>query len=149
MEEETNQEKEQVIVVVSGFFDPIHRGHVEYIQLAKKLGDKLVVILNNDKQCEIKKGRAFMPVGDKKAILEAMQDVDEVFVSIDENISVCESIRAVKPHIFAKGGDRFSTEIPEAKVCQELGIKIVDRLGEKVQSSSNLIKRAEEFLKDK
>lgn len=148
----SKSKKELKIVAVSGFFDPIHRGHIEYLQLSKKLGDKLVVILNNDKQCVAKKGKAFMPVEDKKAILEAIECVDEVFVSIDEvdeHISICESLKAVKPHIFAKGGDRFSYEIPEAKVCFDLGIKIVDRVGEKLQSSSELIKSAEEFNKTK
>ena len=114
-----------------------------------KEGDKLVVILNNDKQCILKKGDVFMPIEDKKAILEALECVDEVFVSIDGDISVCESLRAVKPHIFAKGGDRFATEIPEAKVCIDLGIKMVDNLGKKLQSSSELIKAAEEFNKTK
>ena len=129
------------VVAVSGYFDPIHRGHIEYMQLAKKLGDKLVVILNNDKQCIKKKGKAFMPIEDKKAILEELKCVDEVFVSIDEvdeYISICDSLKALKPDIFAKGGDRFNYEIPEAKVCKELGIKIVDGLGDKIQSSSDL-----------
>jgi len=133
------------IVAVSGFFDPIHRGHIEYMQLAKELGDKLIVILNNDEQCAAKKGKAFMPLEDRKAVVEAIKYVDEVFVAIDkvdERISICESLRAVNPDIFAKGGDRFSYEIPEAKVCEELGIKIVDSLGKKVQSSSDLIKNA-------
>ena len=134
--------REPKIVAASGFFDPIHRGHIEYLQLAKKQGDKLVVILNNDKQCILKKGDVFMPIEDKKAILEALECVDEVFVSIDGDISVCESLRVVKPHIFAKGGDRFATEIPEAKVCIDLGIKMVDNLGKKLQSSSDLIKRS-------
>lgn len=133
------------IVAISGFFDPIHRGHIEYIQLAKGLGDKLVVILNSDEQCVMKKGRAFMPIEDRKTILEALKYVDEVFVSIDKDISVCESLKAVKPHIFAKGGDRFSYEIPEAKICEELGISIVDSLGKKIQSSSELIKLQKEF----
>ena len=133
------------IIAISGYFDPIHRGHIEYIQLAKKLGDKLIVILNNDHQCAIKKGRAFMPIEDKRAILEALEHVDEVFVSIDEDETVCESLKALKPHIFAQGGDRFSYEVPEVKVCEDLGISIVDNLGKKLQSSSELIKTQKNF----
>ena len=132
------------IVAVSGYFDPIHVGHIEYIKLAKELADKigakLVVILNNDKQVRLKKGKLFMPLEERKIILESIKYVDEVFVSIDEDKSVCKSLEAVNPDIFAKGGDRFSYEIPEAKVCERLGIKIIDSLGKKIQSSSELIK---------
>lgn len=71
-------------------------------------------------------------------ILKAIKYVDEVFISIDKDESVSESLKAIKPDIFAKGGDRFNYEIPEAKICKDLGIKIVDRLGKKIQSSSNL-----------
>jgi len=129
------------VVAVSGFFDPIHRGHIEYLQLAKRLGDKLIVILNNDEQAILKKGKPFMPLDDRKAILQAIKYVDEVFISIDTDTSVCKSLQVVKPHIFAKGGDRFATEIPESTICKELGIKIVDGLGEKVQSSSNFYQK--------
>ncbi len=130
-----------IIVAVSGYFDPIHVGHIEYFKLAKALGDKLIVILNNDEQAKLKKGNPFMPMEERKKILEAIKYVDEVFVSIDNDKSVCKSLRAVKPHIFAKGGDRFSHEIPEAGVCKELSIQIVDGLGEKIQSSSNFYKK--------
>ena len=133
-----------VVVVTSGYFDPLHVGHIECIHLAKQLGDKLVVLLNNDKQVVLKKGKVFMPLEERKKILEALRDVDEVFVSVDEDESVCKSLEAIRPDIFAKGGDRFNSEIPEAKVCEELGIKVVDGLGEKIQSSSDLIKAAEE-----
>lgn len=136
------------IVVASGYFDPLHLGHVEYLRLAKQLGDKLVVIVNNKKQTVAKKGYEFMPFGERIEIIKALEFVDEVFPSIDKDASVCESIRAVKPHIFAKGGDRFSYEIPEAVVCKELGVEIVDSLGKKIQSSSELVgkqKRAEEI----
>lgn len=126
------------IIAVSGYFDPIHVGHIEYLKLAKEIGGKLVVILNNDSQCVLKKGKPFMNQDERAEILKAIKYVDEVFISIDKDKSVCESLRAIKPDIFAKGGDRFSYEIPEAKVCDELGIKIVDNLGEKIQSSSNL-----------
>ncbi len=131
------------IVVASGYFDPLHVGHIELFELARKLGDKLVVIVNNDKQIEMKKGKYFMPVEERKQILEALKCVDEVFVSIDDDKSVCKSLEAIKPDIFAKGGDRFSYEIPEAEICRKLGIEIVDRLGNKIQSSSELIKKWE------
>lgn len=132
------------IIITSGYFDPIHIGHIEYIKLAKELGGRLVVIINNDKQATLKKGKSFMPHTERKIIVGSLRFVDEIFDSIDEDKSVCKSIRAVaekyKGHeiIFAKGGDRFSSEIPEAKVCRDLGIKIVDNLGKKIQSSSNL-----------
>jgi cytidyltransferase-like protein len=138
--------KNEKIIAVSGYFDPIHRGHVEYFKLAKNLagnGGKLVVILNNDYQAKLKKGKAFVPLEDRKAVLEAMKYVDEVFVSVDKDMTVCESLKAIKPDVFANGGDRFSGEIPEAKICNETGIIIVDGLGEKAQSSSEIIKRAD------
>ena len=125
------------IVAVSGYFDPIHVGHIEYFKLAKKLGDKLVVILNNDEQAKLKKGSAFMPQEERKAILEALRDVDEVFLSIDKDGTVCRSLEALKPDIFAKGGDRFIGEVPETEVCREMGIEMIDSLGKKIQSSRN------------
>ncbi|MBT4165869.1 adenylyltransferase/cytidyltransferase family protein [archaeon] len=128
------------VVVVSGYYDPLHVGHIECFRLARALGDKLIVILNNDKQAVLKKGKSFMPLEERKVILEALEMVDEVFVSIDEDKSVCKSLRAVRPDILAKGGDRFAYEIPETPVCKELGIEIVDGLGEKIQSSSELIR---------
>ena len=136
-----NNEK---IIVVSGYFDPLHFGHIEYFELAKKLGDKLIVILNNNKQCILKKGLFFMPQEERKVILEALNCVDDVFLSIDEDKTVCKSLEAVKPNIFAKGGDRYSYEIPEADICKKLGIKIVDGLGKKIQSSSDLVKKSKE-----
>ena len=131
-------------VVVSGYFDPMHRGHIEYIKLAKELGDYLIVILNNDKQAELKKGKAFMPLEDRKAVLEAIEFVDEVFVSVDEDMSVCKSLGIIKPDIFANGGDRKNEEVPETKICNQLGIKIIDGIGEKIQSSSDIIKGFQE-----
>jgi len=132
------------IVINSGYFDPLHVGHIECMELSKKLGDKLVIILNNDNQCSMKKGKPFMPQEERKKIIESLKFVDEVLVSIDKDKSVCESIKTIAEKykgndiIFAKGGDRFSSEIPEAIVCKELGIKVVDNLGRKIQSSSNL-----------
>jgi cytidyltransferase-like protein len=130
------------VVAVSGYFDPIHVGHIEYFKLAKDLaGDdgKLIVILNNDKQAIMKKGKVFMPVDERKRILESIRYVDEVYISIDVDRSVCKSIEAICPDIFANGGDRFIYEIPESAICRRLGIKMVDGLGEKIRSSSELI----------
>jgi cytidyltransferase-like protein len=132
------------VIINSGYFDPLHIGHLECMELSKPLGDKLVIILNNDHQCSLKKGKPFMPQDERKKIVEAIKYVDEVLIAVDKDKSVCESIKTIaekyKGHeiIFAKGGDRFSDEIPEAKVCKEYGIKIVDNLGKKIQSSSNL-----------
>ena len=126
------------IVVTSGYFDPLHVGHLECLELAKQLGDKLIVIVNSDFQTKLKKGKSFMKQEDRMKIISALKCVDEVFLSIDKDKSQCESLRYLKPDIFAKGGDRMSDEIPESKVCRELGIDIVDGLGKKIRSSSEL-----------
>jgi len=132
-----------MIILTSGCFDPLHVGHLECLELAKALGDKLIVIVNNDNQIKLKKGKSFMSEQDRLKILNSIKVVDEVFLSIDQDASVCKSIEAVasreKVDIFAKGGDRHEGEIPEKKICNKLGIKIVDGLGEKIRSSSELI----------
>ena len=106
--------------------------------MAKELGDKLIVIVNSDLQSKLKKGKSFMNEQDRMEIVLALKCVDEVYLSIDTDKSQCETLRYIKPDIFAKGGDRMSDEIPESKVCKELGIEIVDGLGEKIRSSSDL-----------
>jgi len=137
------KEKTKTIVAVSGYFDPLHVGHIDYLKGSKRLGDHLVVIINNDRQTKNKKGYVFMPAEEKAKIILELGFVDEVFISIDEDGSVCESLRAVKPHIFTQGGDRFNTEVPEAVVCKEIGIKMIDCVGKKIQSSSELVEKAE------
>ncbi|MFC1946294.1 adenylyltransferase/cytidyltransferase family protein [Chloroflexota bacterium] len=129
------------IVTVSGGFDPVHVGHVRMIRGASKLG-KLIVILNNDAFLIRKKGRPFMPLEERKEILENIKGVDSVFVSIDEDDSVYKSLEAIKPDIFANGGDRKDeSEIRESEVCKRLGIEMVFNVGGgKVQSSSWLTK---------
>jgi len=138
--------KKQIIVAASGYFDPLHVGHIENLQLAKKLGGKLIVIVNNDKQAILKKGYEFMPFKERMEIVKALRCVDEVYPSIDTDRSVCKSLEAVKPDIFAKGGNRGSKEIPEGEVCRRLGIKIVDGLGKKIQSSSELVQKFKEKI---
>lgn len=130
--------KKLTTVAVSGYFDPIHVGHLEYLQLAKKLGDKLIVIINNNFQVKLKKGSTFMDEKDRMEIVAALRCVDEVFLSIDEDKSVCKSLEYIKPDIFANGGDRSLEEIPETAVMEKYNIKMVDGLGLKIRSSSDL-----------
>ncbi len=142
--------KGKKVVVVSGYFNPMHIGHLEMLEKAKKLGDYLVVILNSDYQVGLKGRVPFMPEKDRKKIVEAIRYVDEVFPSIDKDLSICESLRQVKPDIFANGGDRHQGEIPEASVCRELGIEMIDGMGEKIRSSSIMIQKAKEYkIKEK
>ena len=128
----------QVVVAVSGYFDPLHVGHVEFFQLAKELGSKLIVIVNNNQQAEMKKGSFFMDEKDRMEIVAALRHVDEVFLSIDSDGSVCKSLEAIKPDIFANGGDRSLEEIPETSVMKKYNIKMVDGLGDKIRSSSDV-----------
>ena len=125
-------------VVVSGYFDPLHVGHIEYLELAKELGTRLIVIVNNDYQCELKKGKSFMKEEDRLKIVKSLSIVDEAFLSIDRDRTVCNSLAAINPDIFANGGDRHVKEIPESVICKELGIKMIDGLGNKIRSSSDL-----------
>ena len=128
------------IVCTSGYFNPLHKGHVEYMEKARVLGDKLIVIVNNDKQRALKGSKEFMDEQERMLIVKALRCVDEVVLSIDEDSTVCKTLEMIKPDIFAKGGDRFNSEIPEAKVCKSLGIEMIDGLGGKIQSSSWLLK---------
>lgn len=125
-------------VAISGYFDPIHVGHLEYIELSKKLGDYLIVIVNNNKQCRLKKGKPFMDEKDRLTIVSSIKWVDEVFLSIDDDKTVCKSLEAIKPDIFTNGGDRHNKEIPEASVCRKYNIDLLDGMGEKIRSSSDL-----------
>lgn len=140
--------KERIVVAVSGGFDPVHIGHVRMFQEAKKLGDELVVLLNNDNWVRKKKGYVFMAEEERKEILEALETVDRVIltghVSDPEDMSVAEDLRQLRPHIFANGGDRKEGDIPELVVCNEMGCEMVFNIGHggKVQSSSRLVSEA-------
>lgn len=140
--------KKPVIVAVSGYFNPLHVGHLEMIERAKKLGDKLVVIINNDKQVSLKGSVPFMSEKDRMAIVKALRAVDKVMLSIDADKTVIKSLAKLKPTIFANGGDRHSVnDVPEYDVCQKYKIKMVDGLGKKIRASSVLIKDAAEKKK--
>ncbi len=149
------QKRKLVIVAVSGGFDPVHIGHIEMFERARKLGDKLVVLLNNDNWLIVKKGYFFMDQEERKKILESIRWVDEVVISKHppgtKDMSSCEGLLRVRPDIFANGGDRDKKDAakktsslnPEAILCAKLGIKTVYGLGKKVQSSSALVKAAQ------
>jgi len=141
--------QKKIVVAVSGYFNPLHVGHLEMIEKARKLGDRLVAIVNNDRQVKLKGRVPFMKQADRMKIVRSLRDIDEVFLSIDKDKSVCASLAKLKPDIFAKGGDRNVGNIPEVAVCQKYGIKIVDGLGKKIRSSSILIAKAAKKKQDK
>lgn len=135
--------KKQVVVAVSGYFNPLHVGHLEMIKKAKKLGGKLVAIVNSDFQVGLKGSVPFMSEDDRLEIISSLRDVDEVFLSIDKDKTVCRSLAEINPDIFANGGDRKSIgDVPELAVCEKLGIEMVDGLGEKIRASSLMIAKA-------
>lgn len=132
--------KKKIIVAVSGYFNPLHVGHLEMIEKASSLGDYLVAIVNNDYQVKLKGSFPFMPAKDRLRIVGALRLVDQVFLSIDKDKTVIESLKKIKPNIFANGGDRKNTnDVPEFDVCRALNIKMVDGLGKKTRASSKLI----------
>lgn len=142
--------KGKKIVVTSGFFNPLHAGHVNLIKAAKAMGDFLVVIVNNDEQVRTKGSAPFMPQHERLEIIKAIAGVDEAFLAIDQDGYVPESLKAIaKKHaghelIFAKGGDRNFDNLPdsEKQVCKDFNITVVSNVGgEKVQSSSWLINK--------
>ena len=142
----SKKNKKEKIVMVSGGFDPIHIGHIRYIQESKKLGDKLVVVINNDNWFDLKGKPVFMTAKERKEIIEALTPVDQVIISGHKkgtkDMSVCKEIVKIKPDIFANGGDRFADNIPEFKLCNDLGIEMVFNVGRggKIRSSSEMLK---------
>ena len=137
-------EKKERIVCVSGGFDPVHVGHIRLIKEARQLGDKLVIIMNNDNWLLKKKGFVFMQEAERKEVLNSLKYVDEIIVSEHESdcsdMSVCSELRLVKPSVFANGGDRKSDNTPEYLVCEEMDIETVFEVGgDKIQSSSDLV----------
>lgn len=146
--------KQKIVVAVSGGFDPVHIGHVRLFNEARKLGDELVVILNNDNWLRMKKGEPFMSEIERKEILESFRAVARVIITKhkpnDSDRSVCRELEKLRPDIFANGGDRHSGNIPEYALCEQLGIKMVFNVGQggKVQSSSWLVKQATQLAKN-
>lgn len=134
-------------IIVSGYFNPIHKGHLEYFNNAKALADELFVIVNSDLQRVLKGSKEFQKEDERLFIIQNIKAVDKAIVSIDKDRTVCESIHFFCEKYkndydiaFANGGDQDNTSIPEAPICNELGVQLIDGLGDKIQSSSWLLK---------
>tara|TARA_R110000796_G_scaffold80396_2_gene178052 strand:+ start:1868 stop:2308 length:441 start_codon:yes stop_codon:yes gene_type:complete len=144
------------VVVISGFFNPIHCGHIDYIRAAASLGDKLVVIVNNDEQVRLKGTVPFMSEEDRLKIVSNIKGVNSAVISVDKDGTVCESVRAeyhrhyndyfFTSMVFANGGDRKEGGIPESVLEEEIGVGMIYNVGgEKTESSSGLISRAKDI----
>ena len=134
------------IIIVSGYFNPIHKGHLEYFIHAKSKGDFLYVIVNSDHQRELKGSKEFQKEEERLFIIKHIKEVDEAFLSIDQDRTVCKTLELLHAQFcgtsqlaFANGGDQNNNSIPEVFVCHKLGIELIDGLGEKIQSSSWLL----------
>lgn len=142
------------IAITSGYFNPIHPGHIECFRMAKEStgADHLCVIVNNDEQALLKRGvKSFQNQDDRMKIVESIRWVDKVVLSIDNNATVCKTLEHMIRYynnnlltsdiFFAKGGDRFSDNTPEKLICDRYGIKLIDGLGKKTHNSSDYLKR--------
>ena len=134
-------------MIVSGYFNPIHKGHVEYFNNAKALADELFVIVNNDNQRALKGSTEFQKEQERVFIVSNIKSVDHCILSIDQDRTVCETIENLAKNFgqeydlsFANGGDQNNNIIPERSICDQMGISLIDGLGDKIQSSSWLIK---------
>ena len=134
-------------IIVSGYFNPIHKGHLEYFNNAKALCDELFVIVNNDHQRELKGSKEFQKEDERMIIVSNIKAVDKAILSIDQDRTVCETIRMIANEYgvdyelaFANGGDQNNDTIPERSICEEMNVALIDGLGDKIQSSSWLLK---------
>ena len=141
-------EKIKTLVIASGYFNPVHKGHIEYLIQSKELGDELFVIVNNDSQREQKGSKEFMNQYERKFIIENLKPVDKSFIAIDSDRLCNNTIQMIynmykdefQKFIFTNGGDQTAETIGERQMCERLGIELVFGLGDKIQSSSWLLK---------
>ena len=138
--------------IISGYFNPIHTGHLDYIEGAKQRCDLLYVIVNSDRQVDIKGSKQFMDEGSRLRIVRSLTYVNKAMISIDEDSTVCRSIKAIHKQycddpfltdiFFMNGGDRSQGTVPETEVCEELDIKMIYNVGGiKTESSSTLLQK--------
>jgi len=135
-------------IIVSGYFNPIHKGHLEYFNNAKSLADELFVIVNNDHQRALKGSKEFQKEDERMIIVSNIKAVDKAILSIDKDRAVCETIEMIAKEYgsiydlaFANGGDQNNATIPEKAICKKMNIALIDGLGDKIQSSSWLLKK--------
>ena len=140
-------------IIVSGYFNPIHKGHLEYFNQAKALAEELIVVVNNDHQRALKKSQEFQSEDERVIIVSNIKAVDKSILSIDTDRTVCATLRQIAQDLgteydlaFANGGDQNNDTIPERAVCEEIGISLIDGLGEKIQSSSWLLEQRKPSL---
>ena len=135
------------IIIQSGFFNPLHGGHLDMIEAGAKIGDKLIVIVNNDEQQVMKKGKVILTAENRARLIGALRDVDEVLISVDQDPTVIKSLEVIAQKypndelVFANGGDRDSEKaIPEGDVCRKYNIEMIFGVGgtEKADSSTRI-----------
>ena len=134
------------LVIVSGYFNPLHKGHLELFRKAKEAGDLLCVIVNNDIQRELKGSQFFQDQDERIEIIRELSIVDMAWISIDNDRTQNETLKMLVNKFygtmklaFANGGDQNNDNIPEAEICRQFGIELIDGLGDKIQSSSWLL----------
>ena len=133
-------------VIVSGYFNPLHKGHLELFEKAKEVGDLLIVIVNNDKQRELKGSKFFQDQDERIKIIRALSIVDMAWISVDKDSTQNATLKLMVDKFygsmklaFANGGDQNNDTIPEAEICKMFDIELIDGLGDKIQSSSWLL----------
>ena len=138
--------KKEKAVIVSGYFNPLHKGHLDLFKKAKSLGDKLWVIVNSDFQRELKGSKSFMDENERLIIIQSIKYVDYALISNDRDKTQCYTLQQFHDMFshkydlaFANGGDQNNDTISEREVCEKLGIELLDGLGDKIQSSSWLL----------
>ena len=136
------------LIIVSGYFNPLHKGHLELFQRAKAVGDQLFVIVNSDLQRELKGSKEFMEEDERLSIVSAIGIVDKALISIDKDQTQCATLSDLADKYsseyeiyFANGGDQNNDLIPEGPICNKKGISLLEGLGDKIQSSSWLLKK--------